>query len=187
MSHITPEERQNALSQLRRELKPGAKVYTILRHVSRSGMRRSISLVRVDSRGNVHQLDWLVSRAGLGKVDQRNGGLIAGDTGMDMGFALVYGLARALYPKGHRCTGDARTCPSNDHSNDYGEHARAWDRRYPLMRQLAMAAEHDALARRIVNHVLAMRNADFHAQVPELVSRKRRHADGGYALRQVWL
>jgi hypothetical protein len=38
---------------------------------------------------------------------------------MDMGFALVYGLARTLYRDDFACSGE-RTCPSNDHVNEWG-------------------------------------------------------------------
>lgn len=193
MSRSLSSDQRDALDQLRRELKPGAKVYTILRHVSRSGTSRSISVVRVSPRGEVHVLDYLMVCVGLGRTDPRHGGIVVRGAGMDMGFHLVYSLARSLYPDGHRCTGDARTCPSNDHTNDYATHARAWSERFPLMVELARAAEWPqddedrATCRKIRNHIIGARNDAFRAAAPELISRKRRHTDGGYALRQVWL
>lgn len=42
-------------------------------------------------------------------------GLIVGGCGMDMGYHLVYALARKLWPDGFDCIGPG--CPSNDHSN----------------------------------------------------------------------
>lgn len=193
MPRTLSHDQRDALDQLRRELKPGTTVHTILRHVSRSGMSRSISAVVISKRGEVHTLDYLIARAGLGKVDQRNGGIRIGGAGMDMGFALVYGLSRALYPDGHRCTGDARTCPSNDHANDYSSHAHAWGERFPLVVELARAAEWPqddedrATCRAIRNHIIGARNDAFRAALDELISRKRRHSDGGYALGQRWL
>lgn len=40
------QERQEAIERLREILKPGDTVYTIIRHVSRSGMQRSIQLLK---------------------------------------------------------------------------------------------------------------------------------------------
>ena len=40
-----------------------------------------------------------------------------------MGFAVIYELSQALFPKGFECIGEK--CPSNDHSNgdrDYTPH-----------------------------------------------------------------
>jgi len=113
-----------ALDQLRTLLPTGSTVRTILRHVSRSGMSRSISLVYVDPAGAVHDLDYLAVCAGVAKLDRQHGGLKVGGCGMDMGYALVYSLSRTLYPHGHPCTGrtsdgprGVKGCPSNDHSN----------------------------------------------------------------------
>ncbi len=45
----TTKERQDAQDTLRRILPPGATVYTILRHVSRSGMRRRLDVYALDT------------------------------------------------------------------------------------------------------------------------------------------
>lgn len=107
-------EKAEAIARLQEILKPGDTVYTILRHVSRSGMSRSISLVKMGENGP-HTLDSYVCRAGLGTYDRNNSGVKVGGCGMDMGFHLVYNLAWTLYPTGHDCTGEH--CPSNDHHN----------------------------------------------------------------------
>lgn len=106
-------DQTTALDALREQLPPGTVVRTILRHVSRSGMTRAISLSGPD----YSDLDYLAARAGLGSIDNRYGGLRASGCGMDMGYHLVYSLSRMLYPNGHPCTGDPKTCHSNDHSN----------------------------------------------------------------------
>jgi hypothetical protein len=116
----TEQETARALEYLRELLPPGAKVQTVLRHVSRSGMSRSIScLVAKDDQ--IHAIDWAVARVTGYKFDRNNGGLKVGGCGMDMGFALVYNLSSALYRDGFGCIGrsdDGRVrCPSNDHSN----------------------------------------------------------------------
>jgi hypothetical protein len=103
-------EQVEAREKLRELLPPGTTVSTILRHVSRSGMQRSISPI-IDG----EDYSWLVRRAIGGIIDQRNGGIKRTGCGMDMGFDLVYSLSRALYPNGFACIGER--CPSNDHSN----------------------------------------------------------------------
>ena len=88
--------KEEALTRLRELLKPGDTIYTIMRHCSRSGMSRRISLMSPD----MHSLDWLCERAGLAKTRKDKEGLVIGGCGMDMGFALVYGLGRMLWPRG---------------------------------------------------------------------------------------
>jgi hypothetical protein len=98
-----------AVDELRAMLPPGSEVKTILRHCSRSGMSRSISVV-IDG----EDLTWLAARA-MGEKFDRYGGITRGGCGMDMGFDLVYSLSRRLYPDGFGCIGER--CPSNDHCN----------------------------------------------------------------------
>ncbi len=107
-------EQAEARDKLRELLPPGSTVSTILRHVTGSGMSRSISPV-ICSPDGPHDLTYLAVRAGVGNVDPKNGGVKMGGCGMDMGFGLVYNLSSMLYPDGFACTGDR--CPSNDHSN----------------------------------------------------------------------
>jgi hypothetical protein len=100
---------------LRRLLKPGSTVATIIRSVSSSGMSRRISLIY-----NMQDITWHAARVMDEPVKQRghyvqDRGLSIGGCGMDMGFAMVYNLSSALYPHGFTCTGSK--CPSNDHSN----------------------------------------------------------------------
>lgn len=119
-------EAEETLHALRELLPVGATLHTIERHVSSSGMSRSISVIYVDKDGGVHDLDWLVFRAGVGTFDQRHRGIKMAGAGMDMAFALVYNIGRALYPDGVPCTGRNRdtatrnvaVCHSNDHSNE---------------------------------------------------------------------
>lgn len=117
----------NWLEELRQMLPPGTTVHAIVRHVSRSGMSRSITLL-IDREGDMFILDWLLVKAGLGKLDQKHDGIKVQGCGMDMAFHLVYELGRTLYPNGVPCTGFYRTevrgngrhvrgCQSNDHAN----------------------------------------------------------------------
>jgi len=74
-------ERTEAIAKLRKMLKPGMTVHTVLRHVSGSGMTRRISCIipttRKDRDGkrmlDVMQVDWLVARACGDKI-HRDGG-----------------------------------------------------------------------------------------------------------------
>ena len=117
----TPSEKDAALANLREMLPPSSTVYTILRHVSRSGMQREISLV-VMRNGEPRNITYLAARVLDYRIGKRDG-LVVGGCGMDMGFHIVHNLGYALYPDGFGCIG--KDCPSNDHSNrdrDYTAH-----------------------------------------------------------------
>ena len=102
MNNKPTEEQQKALDDLRAIFPEGCAVTTLIRHASRSGARWSISvLVGRDLIEGVSDVSWLVARAGFGRFDQKNGGVIRNGGGMDMGFDLVYSLSRALYGDGY--------------------------------------------------------------------------------------
>jgi hypothetical protein len=119
------QDKQQAIERLRDLFPIGSTVSTILRHVSRSGMSRSISVLATDDDGSISDVSYLIVRAGIAKFDPRHSGVTMGGCGMDMGFALVYRLARTIYRDGFPCTGVesacwSERCPSNDHSNEAG-------------------------------------------------------------------
>src|SRR3990172_2873899 len=89
---------QDATEKLREWIKPGDTVYTILRHVSRSGMQREIGIVLLKDGTDLHP-NYLVAKA-LGERVGKFDSVIVGGCGMDMGFHLVYNLSRALFPAG---------------------------------------------------------------------------------------
>lgn len=95
------EVKANALTFLKKNLKPGSKVYTIVRHVSKSGMSRNISTF-IARKGEIIGLDWYVAHVLDAKRDPSNGGIKVHGCGMDMGFDLVYRLGRRLYPNGFK-------------------------------------------------------------------------------------
>jgi hypothetical protein len=117
----TKRERDDARAVLLELIPPGTTVHTILRHVSRSGMSRIITpvLLEHDPERGPWSLypGWNIARACGYHYDDRREGIRIGGCGMDMGFALVYDLSRALYPDGFACLGAGNRCPSNDHSN----------------------------------------------------------------------
>ena len=113
MTKKTDAERAEAITKLREWLKPGDTVFTILRHVSKSGMSREIGVVIMRDGADLHP-NYLVAKAIGARIGKRDG-VIMGGCGMDMGFALVYNLSSVLFRDGFDCIGDR--CPSNDHSN----------------------------------------------------------------------
>jgi hypothetical protein len=110
-------------------LKPGDTVHTILRHVSRSGMFRRVSLIY-----NIEDITWEVARLMEEPIKQRGGyvqdaGIGTPGCGMDMGFHLVLTMSRILFPDGFGCLGRGKafSCPANDHRNgdrDYTPHSK---------------------------------------------------------------
>lgn len=93
-------EAQEKVAILREIVKPGQKVYTILRHVSSSGMSRDISLIVITKDCQLRDISWLAAKA-MGRQLSKKEGIKIGGCGMDMGFALVYDLADVLYGGGY--------------------------------------------------------------------------------------
>ena len=118
----TQSSKQEARERVLKLVKPGDTVYTILRHVSRSGMQRVIDLIVLTEDGPqsiAHQTAVLTDTP----LDRDRWGVKARGAGMDMGFHIVYELSHQLFPQGFDCIGEH--CPSNDHSNgdrDYTPH-----------------------------------------------------------------
>ena len=105
----TKAERQEALEKLKSWIKKGDTLHTTIRHVSRSGMMRHISVKHLKATDNperpvnVSNYDYHIARV-LDLPEAPNyQGVKIGGCGMDMGFHLVYSLSRALFkdePKG---------------------------------------------------------------------------------------
>ncbi len=133
------QDKSEAIARLREWFPVGATVYTILRHVSRSGMRREIGIVAILPDGTTRHPNHAVSKA-LGWTMGKSDGVKVGGCGMDMGFHLAYSLSHTLYPTGHGCTG--KDCRSNDHSNgdrDYTPHGAGLT---PHIREVITGADH---------------------------------------------
>lgn len=180
--------RAASLRILDRMLKPGMTVFTRNLHVSRSGMMRHISVL-VQQDGELIDITEEVGDV-LDYGMAEDGGLRVGGAGMDMGFHVVYGLSRSLFgTEGNPFLCMGKGCPSNDHSNDYGDLARKYDREH--------AEESEALwngegmtpetyrARR--SAYVSARQAWIAGQESDLYAPTRKHSDGGYALRQSWV
>lgn len=89
---------EQARAKLREMLKPGQTVYTILNHVSSSGMSRRISLCIGDGQEVRDITPWVAQS--MGETVHDKGGIVVSGCGMDMGFHLVYNLGRRLWPDG---------------------------------------------------------------------------------------
>lgn len=105
----TKSEKQEALDKLKSWIKKGDTIHTTVKHVSKSGMTRHISVRHLKATDNperpvnVSNYDYHVARV-LDLPEAPNyQGVKIGGCGMDMGFHLVYSLSRALFkdePKG---------------------------------------------------------------------------------------
>lgn len=116
MAKVSKSEYDQQLTQLRQWCPPGSTVYTILEHVSRSGMQRTIKVLvpYVHDRAAVREMSGsgidfihpnyataIVTGYSLDKGRGR-AGVKVGGCGMDMGFALVHSLSERLWG-GARC------------------------------------------------------------------------------------
>jgi hypothetical protein len=120
-------EQAQARETLRGKIKPSETIYTVLKHVSRSGMYRVVDVFRIVDDQPL-RISYIVAQATGLKYDRKHEGVGVSGCGMDMGFEVVYTLGQYLFPDGFECTGDGtRTndtgewclpcCRSNDHSN----------------------------------------------------------------------
>ena len=90
--------------ELRKFIQVGQTVYCNVRSVSRSGMMRIISLHVIDSdhdgKPYLRDITGWVAKALDYRLDRDRWGLKVAGCGMDMCFATVYNLGRALFPEG---------------------------------------------------------------------------------------
>lgn len=190
-NRFTPEQVEEFTARLRSELPPGSSVTTQILHVSRSGMSREIAAFIVRD-GQVVNISWEVA-AITGQRYGDRGGVIVGGAGMDMTFALVYGLSSRLYPDGFKCTGsDGYTptgkrsktprCPSNDHANDWGRLAQEYYDAHAHTYAPPTGIRPTDEERDARTVYVAARQMWIGAQEPRLWSKRRQHTDGGYAI-----
>lgn len=95
-------ERQEHIAKLRDWFPKGSTVYTVLRHVSDSGMSRQISVVAILGKDDVRHPNYSAHKAlGYHLKNGFNDSLTVKGCGMDMGFEVAYNLAYALYGDGY--------------------------------------------------------------------------------------
>jgi len=98
---VSKSDRDESIKQLKEWIRRGDTVYTVLRHVSQSGMMRHISVILITNHGKrLLYPDWHVSRI-LGYPLAKDQGIRVGGCGMDMGFHVVYSLSMALFKEGY--------------------------------------------------------------------------------------
>lgn len=91
-------EQREAADKLRDMLGDTPRVYTVLRHVSASGMSRDISLLIADADG-LRDITYTAAIAMGENIREARGQRVirVGGCGMDMGFHLVSSLSWRLY------------------------------------------------------------------------------------------
>lgn len=113
----TTTEQSEAIASLRKLLKAGSTVYTVLRHVSTSGMTRHIDLYTIKN-NQPQRISWSAAKA-MGYT-LKDDGIVTQGCGMDMGFHLVYNLGRTLFPKGFKVKGVGRNGDTSGHDKNGG-------------------------------------------------------------------
>ena len=96
----------DAIAELKKTVHEGDTLYTVLRHVSRSGMMRHIDVFQVvnDPQYGItfYWLSRLTAKALTWGMDSREEYVRVDGCGMDMGFHLVYSLGYALFGDGYK-------------------------------------------------------------------------------------
>lgn len=109
MNTAKQREQEEALAHLREIVRPGDRIYGIVRSVSKSGMSRVISFYKLTAEGPLYLTGWIGKAIGYRRVDGWRDGLRVNGCGMDMIFAVVYELGRVIFPNGGpRITGSTR-------------------------------------------------------------------------------
>ena len=92
------QDKSEAIEKLSAMLKPNDTVYTVLRHVSASGMQRRIDCYIMRD-NQPRYISYYVAKATGRKLSDK-GGIVCNGCGMDMGFDLVYSLGYYVWPNG---------------------------------------------------------------------------------------
>ena len=90
-------EREEYIQKLRETLNVGDTIYTVLRHVSKSGMQRRIDCYVMRDNTPVRLSYWIAKALCLKDKD----GIIVNGCGMDMGYHLVNSLSYAIHGMDH--------------------------------------------------------------------------------------
>lgn len=106
MPKHTKQEVAEAIEKLREWFPKGSTVFTILEHVSKSGMSRDIRVVMPCVRDDkqidfMHPNHSIALALGWSRSKRPHEGIRIGGCGMDMGFHLVYSLSSVLYGDGY--------------------------------------------------------------------------------------
>ena len=91
-------EKAEAIQALRELLKPGDTVYTVCRHVNKSGMSRRLDFYCIRDGRLLYLSGWVGKAIDL-RRHAREDGLIVRGTEMNMGFSCVRNLGSTLWGK----------------------------------------------------------------------------------------
>lgn len=112
------ERKAQAMEWLSKHIKHKTTIYTMLLHVSSSGMTRHIApLIVVD--GKIVNISYWIADALGYRRNKRGDGLVIGGCGMDMGYSLVYNIC-SLFPFYYYKQENKGGTPSDDGTNCYG-------------------------------------------------------------------
>jgi len=89
-------EQKQAIEELQELLHPGDTVYTILRHISASGMMRVIDTYIIRDNQPL-RLSWKIAKAIDHTYDRKHEGIKVTGCGMDMGYHIVHNLSSMLF------------------------------------------------------------------------------------------
>lgn len=93
------EHHDESLARLRDILAEHSTIWPVLRKVSSSGMMRHLSFLTV-YKGEIRDISWDIANVLDYAVTDDNALKVSG-AGMDMGFHVVYSLARVLFDDGY--------------------------------------------------------------------------------------
>jgi hypothetical protein len=97
-------EREDAMASLKKLVRKGDTVYTLVKSVSSSGMSRTMKVFIAPKKGVIKDITYHVAQAL--EYRESDKGMIVGGCGMDMGFSVVYQLTGALGIKGEAHDGN---------------------------------------------------------------------------------
>jgi hypothetical protein len=110
-------------------------VFAVLTHVNTTGDSRRFKAL-IPYKGGILDVSRYVASAIGARHNERYGTVVMGGGGMNMAFAMVYGLSRALFPDGFDCPrlkDKEAYCPANDHVNGDHDTKRHEDGGYALI------------------------------------------------------
>ena len=93
------DDKKDAIEYLKKNLKKGDTLFTIVTKVAPSGMSRRIKVLDIKD-GNHSYWSYYVSKA-LGYKLKDDGSILVQGCGMDMGFHVVYSLSQTLFNDGY--------------------------------------------------------------------------------------
>ena len=92
-------EKRDAIEYLKKSINKGDTLFTIVTHVSKSGMSRNIKVLDIKNESPSYW-NYYISKI-LGYTLKNDGTLKVQGCGMDMGFHVVYQLSDALFNDGY--------------------------------------------------------------------------------------